>query len=156
MFTKLFSHRERYSHSCVLTRTFTQVVSFNFPVQLFSAKIKDILQYIVCFISNAWQDISLFVCSRSMHTATNYYLFSLAVADLLTLLLGESHNKLLKMFLLIPLYAFYCRSCIFYHTFSVYEIRRPRRTLTTYFPIVRRNCQIRRTFLSGVNCRLPK
>jgi len=39
---------------------------------------------------------------------------------------------------------------------SVYEIRRPRRTLTTYFPIVRRNCQIRRTYLSGVNCRLPK
>jgi len=25
------------------------------------------------------------------------------------------------------------------HTGSVYEIRRPRRTLTTYFPIVRRN-----------------
>ena len=97
LFTKLFSHRERYSHSCVLTRTFTQVVSFNFPVQLFSAKITDILQYIACFISNAWQDISVFVCSRSMHTATNYYLFSLAVADLLTLLLGESHNKLLKM-----------------------------------------------------------
>ena len=28
--------------------------------------------------------------NRSMHTATNYYLFSLAVSDVLTLLLGES------------------------------------------------------------------
>jgi len=38
---------------------------------------------------------------------------------------------------------------------SVCEIRRTRQTLTTYFPIVRRNCQIQRTYLSGVNCRLP-
>ena len=37
---------------------------------------------------------------------------------------------------------------------SVCEIRWTRRTLTTYFQIAHRNCQIRWTYLSGVNFRL--
>ena len=38
---------------------------------------------LVCFV---------IVHNKSMHTATNYYLFSLAIADLIILLLGKSIN----------------------------------------------------------------
>ena len=38
---------------------------------------------LVCFV---------IVHNKSMHTATNYYLFSLAIADLIILLLGKSFN----------------------------------------------------------------
>ena len=38
---------------------------------------------LVCFV---------IVHNKSMHTATNYYLFSLAIADLIILLLGKSLN----------------------------------------------------------------
>lgn len=45
--------------------------------------------------------------NRSMHTATNYYLFSLAVSDVLTLLLGELICLLVCLFVHTPGFAYY-------------------------------------------------
>jgi len=41
-----------------------------------------------------------------LHTATNYYLFSLAISDLLTLILGQYHNVKTVVFYLV---GFLCR-----------------------------------------------
>ena len=45
--------------------------------------------------------------NRSMHTATNYYLFSLAVSDVLTLLLGELICLLVCLFVHTRWFAYY-------------------------------------------------
>lgn len=48
--------------------------------------------YTIIFLSGVLGNVCTCIViarNRSMHTATNYYLFSLAVSDVLTLLLGE-------------------------------------------------------------------
>ncbi len=49
--------------------------------------------YVIMFITGVTGNVAVclvIIKNRSMHTATNYYLFSLAVSDLVILLLGES------------------------------------------------------------------
>ncbi len=48
--------------------------------------------YVVIFISGVVGNVAVclvIIKNKSMHTATNYYLFSLAVSDLMILLLGK-------------------------------------------------------------------
>ena len=48
--------------------------------------------YITLFITGVVGNVAtgvVIIRNRSMHTATNYYLFSLALSDLVILLLGE-------------------------------------------------------------------
>ncbi len=48
--------------------------------------------YVIMFITGVTGNVAVclvIIKNRSMHTATNYYLFSLAVSDLVILLLGE-------------------------------------------------------------------
>ena len=48
--------------------------------------------YVTLFITGVVGNVAVCVViirNRSMHTATNYYLFSLAVSDLVILLLGK-------------------------------------------------------------------
>ena len=56
--------------------------------------------YILIFISgilgNTFTCIVI-VRNRYMHTATNYYLFSLAVSDILILLLGKCYHIILEL-----------------------------------------------------------
>jgi len=52
--------------------------------------------YAIMFVTGVLGNMAVclvIVRNRSMHTATNYYLFSLAVSDLVILLLGESKSK---------------------------------------------------------------
>lgn len=54
-----------------------------------------ILVYVLIFITGVVGNVCtcfVIVRNKRMHTATNYYLFSLAVSDLLTLLLGKHNN----------------------------------------------------------------
>ncbi len=55
--------------------------------------------YVIMFLTGVAGNVAVCVViikNRSMHTATNYYLFSLAVSDLVILLLGElSRTRLL-------------------------------------------------------------
>ena len=47
--------------------------------------------YVIIFLTGVLGNIAVclvIIKHKSMHTATNYYLFSLAVADLVTLMLG--------------------------------------------------------------------
>ena len=49
--------------------------------------------YVTMFVTGVVGNLAVcfvIIRNRSMHTATNYYLFSLAVSDLIILLLGES------------------------------------------------------------------
>ncbi len=49
--------------------------------------------YVIMFITGVTGNVAVclvIIKNRSMHTATNYYLFSLAVSDLVILLLGKS------------------------------------------------------------------
>ncbi len=49
--------------------------------------------YVLIFISGVAGNVAVclvIVKNKSMHTATNYYLFSLAVSDLMILVLGKS------------------------------------------------------------------
>jgi hypothetical protein len=49
------------------------------------------LLYVILFLTGVLGNLAVclvIVRNRSMHTATNYYLFSLAVADLVILILG--------------------------------------------------------------------
>ena len=48
--------------------------------------------YVIMFITGVLGNLAVcfvIIRNRSMHTATNYYLFSLAVSDLVILLLGK-------------------------------------------------------------------
>lgn len=52
-----------------------------------------IIVYLIIFISGVVGNVCtciVIVKNRYMHTATNYYLFSLAISDMLTLILGKS------------------------------------------------------------------
>ena len=57
--------------------------------------------YVVVFISGVVGNIAVclvIVKNKSMHTATNYYLFSLAISDLMILLLGEHYYYITTSF----------------------------------------------------------
>ena len=50
--------------------------------------------YSLIFVTGIIGNISVcavIIKNKYMHTATNYYLFSLAISDVLTLILGKSH-----------------------------------------------------------------
>ena len=52
--------------------------------------------YVTSFITGVVGNVAtgvVIVRNRSMHTATNYYLFSLALSDLVILLLGELRSQ---------------------------------------------------------------
>jgi neuromedin U receptor 1 len=51
--------------------------------------------YVILFITGVVGNIAVclvIIRNRSMHTATNYYLFSLAISDLIILLLGKKEE----------------------------------------------------------------
>ena len=59
--------------------------------------------YVLIFISGVVGNIAVclvIVKNKSMHTATNYYLFSLAVSDLMILVLGKLSRKWIFLFYL--------------------------------------------------------
>ena len=52
--------------------------------------------YVLMFLTGVIGNLAVcfvIIRNRSMHTATNYYLFSLAIADLLILLLGKVYLR---------------------------------------------------------------
>ena len=54
--------------------------------------------YVIIFMTGVLGNLAVclvIVKQKSMHTATNYYLFSLAVADLVTLMLGLPNELVL-------------------------------------------------------------
>ena len=58
------------------------------------------LLYLVIFISGVVGNAAVclvIVKNKSMHTATNYYLFSLAISDLMILVFGKNCLKVSKM-----------------------------------------------------------
>ena len=53
------------------------------------------VMYVIMFLTGVAGNVAVclvIIKNRSMHTATNYYLFSLAVSDLVILLLGEEEK----------------------------------------------------------------
>ena len=53
--------------------------------------------YVLMFLTGVLGNLAVCIViirNRSMHTATNYYLFSLAIADLLILILGKFELKM--------------------------------------------------------------
>ena len=51
--------------------------------------------YVMVFITGVVGNVAVclvIVKNKSMHTATNYYLFSLAISDLMILVLGKYHD----------------------------------------------------------------
>jgi len=62
-----------------------------------------VIVYCVIFLTGIAGNVCtciVIVRNKRMHTATNYYLFSLAVSDLLTLLLGQSLQLSLYIFVI--------------------------------------------------------
>ena len=60
------------------------------------------ITYVVIFITGIFGNVAtctVIVRNSSMQTATNYYLFSLAISDLTLLLLGERTKQTSKLFL---------------------------------------------------------
>ncbi len=60
--------------------------------------------YVILFLTGVVGNIAVcmvIIRNRSMHTATNYYLFSLAVSDLIILLLGKDRATILQFVIAI-------------------------------------------------------
>lgn len=55
------------------------------------------LAYVTIFVSGIVGNVvtcTVIIKNTAMHTATNYYLFSLAISDLILLILGKLFNKI--------------------------------------------------------------
>ncbi len=53
--------------------------------------------YVLMFLTGVVGNVAVcfvIIHNKTMHTATNFYLFSLAVSDLSILLLGKDHDRL--------------------------------------------------------------
>ena len=51
--------------------------------------------YVAIFLSGVFGNVTtmlVILTNQYMHSATNYYLFNLAVADMTTLIMGECHS----------------------------------------------------------------
>ena len=74
-----------------ISATNISVILYVFQVPLFVLAPMTVI-YVTLFLTGVVGNVAtgvVIVRNRSMHTATNYYLFSLALSDLVILLLGE-------------------------------------------------------------------
>lgn len=116
----------KMSHNISLNMSVDELLLKNFGPRRHDLPVVIILMLIYCliFISGILGNIcTCFVIVKNsyMQTTTNYYLFSLAISDVLTLIFGEYvmiNDILTIQKLLKPSYV-YVRTCLFFKTFCI-------------------------------------